>query len=931
MINPLCGRWRRELARHAALGEALPAGSRLAHHVTRCESCRAVWNGLRHLTADLSRALAAPTTSASFNERLWARIGAAQQPSGGRGSAAAGPWRWLLALSPAAPAVLAAALAVILLAGLTLARHARAPASRPHRQLIVHQAHPRPIRRDSPRTHHQPFKPVPTELGQESMRQSDRGRGFAGVPTPVGFGGASERSRRRKADSRPHSSRPTGTGASSQPPPAVPVRDDLAYLNDDPLQTVRRWAPRSDVETWDALAGWLRRSVRQRDDFIRIPFPRLVAAAPRQIAEAVESYKREAAVVDTRLFQHVTLQQKAVSFDDFCRELARQTGIRIEAGRGVADERVTALVKERPLREVMRQVSRLFGFSWLRSGKAGEYRYELVQDLKSQLLEEELRSRDLNEALLAMDHEMQALRPYVGLTPEALRAKAEVAPTSELKQQLQQLARGGWGAAQMYFRLSPEEALALRSGQELRYGSEPEAKQRPLPDDLRLSVLEKLSDARVWRKGNSIGVGSASGVPAGAEQYELKALPDVRVGVTLRASRSELGQIGLEGYSSYFWRSEGASVSGRSGGSLAIGVSPSVASPNNARANTELARDPALRVLVSWRAESSCRCGDDYPRFPLQGQSVAGSQAGSTAAAPEPLVSTADVLAAVHRATGIDILSDTYTRLYPQPAVSVEKSRLFDALNRVSDAMRYRWRKEDSFLLFRSASYFNDKLKEVPNRLLERWARSVREHGRPSLDDLIEIAQLRDAQLDSERVADGAVHCYGIKGWGLARSPNLRPHLRFLALLDPEQRRLAQSPTGTPFRQMNNQQQQQFLAVGFGGTDSPILPEALLTAAVRVDLPPPGAFEWVPRDAAHEFAPERRVRAATPEQVLAAARRLQSSVTAADIQPTTADLKVEYSLGPTPDGVIQRAGFGAWSGWRRGKNPSAPLPARTDP
>src|SRR5207253_5497313 len=53
--------------------------------------------------------------------------------------------------------------------------------------------------------------------------------------------------------------------------------------------------------------------------------------------------------------------------------------------------------------------------------------------------------------------------------------------------------------------------------------------------------------------------------------------------------------------------------------------------------------------------------------------------------------------------------------------------------------------------LFRNAGFYNDRLREVPNRLLRRWVASRREHGALTLDDLVEIAQLPDAQLDSHR------------------------------------------------------------------------------------------------------------------------------------------------------------------------------------
>jgi hypothetical protein len=726
-----------------------------------------------------------------------------------------------------------------------------------------------------------------------------------------------------------------GASGPVSPSPRLPsascaAGDDIARLNGDPVQDALAWAV-LPADEGGALEAQVRRAVRVRDDFVRIPFPRLASASDRQIAAAVESYKREAAVVDARLFQKVGLQQKAVSLEELCRELARQSGIRIEASRGVADEKVTAFVKERSLREVMRQVTRLFGYTWLRVGKGGEYRYELIQDLRSQLMEEELRNRDLNEAFLAMDREMQALRPYLGLTPEQLRAKAEAAPTPEQKKRLRDLVGAGWGGLQMYFRLSPEEMAALRTGQRLAFSSQPEPKEQPLPSELRLPILGTLSAYRFWRQGKSAGVGPAGSVPPGAEQYELKALPEAQATTILLAGRSELGQIALEARSGFSVKSDNGSFAYDLDTVLARGVSPSVASPENAWANAALARDPALQAVVNWRPTSSCRCGGAYPGFNSGDRDARASEGGDTEAARgrEP-VTTADVLAAIHRATGIDLLSDAYTRLYPPASVSVEKRRLFDALNQVADAMHYRWRKEAGLLLFRSASYFNDKRKEVPNRLLERWAASLREHGHLTLDDLLEIAQLGDVQLDSQIAAEGVVRCYGLRGWGLATDLNLRKHLRFLATLDPEQRRLAQSPADLPFRRLNLGQQQQFLAVAFGGSDDPVAPEALPAARLRVDLSMPGQFEWVRETggARKEFPIERRIRAATREQALAAARQRDPTARASEIQPTQADLHVEYALGPGSDGwrqtyIIDR---GVW--YRIREPAGASLPAR---
>src|SRR5262249_43524022 len=138
-------------------------------------------------------------------------------------------------------------------------------------------------------------------------------------------------------------------------------------------------------------------------------------------------------------------------------------------------------------RDVMRQLSRPFGYAWLRSGKPGEYRYELTQDLRSQLMEEELRNRDRNAALLALDREIERYRPFLDLSPDEALARSRTtgfaggAPTPAQKKILENLGGMGWGPVQIYFRLSRSDLEALRAGQSVRFSQEPTSGEQPLP------------------------------------------------------------------------------------------------------------------------------------------------------------------------------------------------------------------------------------------------------------------------------------------------------------------------------------------------------------------------------------------------------------------------------------------------------------------
>jgi hypothetical protein len=693
-------------------------------------------------------------------------------------------------------------------------------------------------------------------------------------------------------------------------------------LNGNPVVESRRWVPLRPEE-YARLEAKLFHYVRVRDDFVTIPFPLLASTSTRQIAEAVESYKREAAITDPRLVREVTCAFKATALSDLCHQLRSDTGVELTAGPSVADEKVTLFCEQMPLRDVMRQLSRPFGYTWLRSNRASGvggrvsgtgpsdptpdtrhptppagYRYELEQDLRSQLIEEELRNRDKDAALLDIDREMNQYRPYLNLSPDEAKRCAASAPPEE-KQVLEYLAGKGWGPAQLYFRLAPADIAALRAGRTLSFN----AAGRPLPPEMAREVMTSLRDYRVVRHGDSFEGAPSKDLPDGLPP---SSVPEAQPMVSLSLDRSELGQLTLHGFSGFYIGTPPNcfQLMGDDDRNLAVGISPAVRSPHNAVANARFAHDPALALHVTVPPGASPEATESKIQTPRPGDQPLASL-------PRPKskierVTSADVLEAIHRATGLPIIADYYTRLYPASQVAVRNMRLFEALNQLADTMRLRWSKgpehgAGSWLEFRSADFYNDRLKEVPNRLLVRWAASRREHGALTLDDLIEIAQLTDAQLDSNTMAEGARVLYGLEEWDLTRRSELRPHWRFLATLSPEQRQTARSASGLPFVRLSLAQQREFMS---------LLPEQidpyrslvdLIEASLQVDYTVPGEFQWTaPKPdapAAQRLQPTPVVHERTREAALQAARRIDPRATEAQIEPTQLRLTLTYRLG----------------------------------
>jgi RNA polymerase sigma-70 factor (ECF subfamily) len=640
---------------------------------------------------------------------------------------------------------------------------------------------------------------------------------------------------------------------------------DLAYLN-EPSIPMRQWTwlPLDQIYALETRLGGVRCSVfgarpsepsipntrseaTKEDEMERREFLRQAAVG----AAGLVLSETEKEVIDSRLTQKVICAFKGTALSDLCEKLKSDTGIHLVAGPSVADEKVTLFCEKLPLREVMRQLSRPFGYTWLRSGTPGQYRYELVQDLRSQLLEEELRSRDRHAALLALEQELEKYRPYLQLTPDEMLARSKTAPPAE-KKLLETLSGLGYGPIQMYFRLSPQEMAATRAGQWLSFSADsrpdapppprlpanvgPQPALRPLPSDVARGILQSWRHERIAR--TPIGLS-----PVGAEDLEgvpIESVPEVSAWLVMALELSELGQYQLTGNSGFqspdgLLRGDIQTISG--------GRSPKVLQPDNETVNAQFAADPALRSSISVLPQS------------------AGCAAPALGASPEssspPKVTTADVLEALHRATGIPIVTDFYTRLYKPETVTVRNQSTFAALNRLADAMRLRWNKQHgtggagTWLQFRSTSFYDDRLKEVPNRLLSRWGEAWRRQGFLTLEELVEIAQLPDAALKGEEMAEGARLCYGLAEWDLARNEWVLDNLRFLAQLTPSQRQEAQTTAGLPMTRMTIAQQQAFLdraigsrAIGLNEGEGLQSLEDLAGATLRVDYSQPGWYEW---------------------------------------------------------------------------------------
>jgi hypothetical protein len=710
------------------------------------------------------------------------------------------------------------------------------------------------------------------------------------------------------------------------PPRKLAAAPDTTYLDGRDAALSANWfaGDREDAQ----VRAWLERRLPPvKDDFVRVPLPRLADARGQSVAEAARQYEQEAKVVDARLFQKVTLQLKGASVEELCRELERQTRVRLRPSRGVRDEKATVLVKDLPARDVMRAVARLFGFLWARTGEEGSYRYELTQDLRSQLAEQEMRNRDLHDALLALDARMEAYRPYLELSPQQLKQRLAQAKGAE-RQLLARVHGPQWAGMQVYHRLTPAERAALGQGQSLRFSSDNARPDRRMPDEWLKPLLDAWDMAVVPAEGGEPTHFAQESLlrKEGRAFKGLSALPGATTLLNLKVDHSELGALSLKSESMFFVPIGDSTPGLGSTEALATAQSPSVTRPNNAATNQALRTQAPFTRVVTLRPEPSCpklraeaqarKPGERAPsgeeramELMRSGRPLSAERMERMERVSEPHVLAADVWEAVHRETGLPIVADSYARIYDAKKLTIEKATLYEALSRAADELGARWRKDGQFLLCRSTSYFWDKLKEVPNRELDHWQRDKAEMKGLPFTDLAEMALLTDEQLDSVRVGDVVTHCRELPEWELLQTPggyySPRPWLRWLAGLPAGSSTKALDPEGLSLRGLNPQALQEALRIldgRFAGPDATL--QALAERRIQIQYAPGGSYAWTPfvgpgRDRNQvELLPVAW--GTTPEAALAAARKIDPAATAEEIGITEGILCVRLFGGTEP-------------------------------
>jgi hypothetical protein len=471
----------------------------------------------------------------------------------------------------------------------------------------------------------------------------------------------------------------------------------------------------------------------------------------------------------------------------------------VAAAQEVADEPVAVVVKEFPARELLEQLADLLEYRWSRRGRTGAWRYEIWQDLHSRQREEALRQG------IAGDLE-QRFRDEVALC-------AEMAALSQ--EQIEAIVEAGERRHQSWEKLPPEERGALLSTpkereQERRFGAAERlwspmnrALARligslsesqwaflrqdqpiifctdPRPGELRLPV----EIARIFR-ASPLKLSPPWAPPFRSD-------PEAAERMRQREREAQEQWAAASGHGVIVWLEAGRvppAVRLYANAYPIRGGAPLQDSWGGRNAYLHLNVDPVDAKDQQWEEESTSARRAALARNPVLGSRRVFHPEAEPRGDPLAMWRLQELLPDLARAYGIPLISDAYwsaASVSPTQLTPRQPTALFSLLDRLA-GVHHRWDHRGDLVRLRSRTWFLDRPREIPLRVVRRWQAACAARGALRLEEYrAALATLNEDQL--ETVAD-LVEPAGLPA-DLAGLPSARHALRLYAALLPSQRR----------------------------------------------------------------------------------------------------------------------------------------------
>jgi hypothetical protein len=423
----------------------------------------------------------------------------------------------------------------------------------------------------------------------------------------------------------------------------------------------------------------------------------LAAISAARAADAPIPYRADARL---KVKMSVTLKDQSISAA--LERITRELKVPLRASAEVRDEKVSLFGRDRSAASFMTAISNHFDCQWKKVGTG----YELEQTRAAQEGEERLRAEATARAMARIEARLARVADLLKLTPEQVQAR--LAQTSGPARTEEELAigdarrRGADVAISSFRALLPGQLAELRARGVIALSSL-DRSLTPATADRVHHVIEELMVGTPWQLDNA------------TRQADLifrlsdwtGPLQDPRI-----AARSVMRfEVGIISGDRQLYR-------------------PTAWWPELAPPERTTLRPPSADAMLHKPVNLTWDRPEPKPR-----------------AKPSPYLPLSELALKLAMETGLQVVTDSYTRARFDPSWLTGAGSAEDVLNRIADALDYTWSLEGDLLRLRSGAWFRDRLREVPDRVLAPWRRQVLADRRLTLPALSSLAgTLTDAQ-----------------------------------------------------------------------------------------------------------------------------------------------------------------------------------------
>lgn len=551
-----------------------------------------------------------------------------------------------------------------------------------------------------------------------------------------------------------------------------------------------------------------------------------MAAVPGACAQtSMAVITAEAKPADDRVQQKITYEAEHKPLKAILADLTKTTGVTLRAGYNardwqVRDRKMTLHVKDLPLASLMSSIARVMKFKWSVNDQTAPPTYRLIMDRKMLAGMEAEQSKlqaDLHAEIVA-----QRQRCVAGLAKAANMTDSEAEQLRKDSPYLYLCRKTGFAnvATQVFAQIPGLKDTYVSANRNID----------PMVSLLSPETQQTYIDAikgfwpyfQVWR-------GFRSDLPADFESH----IPRTTMGMENQPrpfTDWRLGQLVCQG----------GLGSGTSLGFFHVGAFYDPASDSaNAWAEAQLesveqGRDPRDRDTAAWAKVNAADVkavyktfeylvidppsehpdeADLHKKIKIQIDAAKDLLQVQTVPCAQPGVVFRATQRAVAKATGFNVVSDSFAYMQGDYAAPRDETEMRDVLDSIGKAYFYNWEKHGSVLEFRHRDWFHKRGSQIPDEWVEKWRNILLKKGTLTLEEYVPLATLSFEQLEENVGPDPLLSCCtNIRAdqWNLVNNWAL---LRLYSCLDATQRAQMFTPEGLDMTLLGTDQWQRVVEV----------------------------------------------------------------------------------------------------------------------